>query len=175
MREEIAALPEEYVYSSDEGIYRQVMSLDEFVSARNIFIYYSVNKEPDTHRIMSAALAMGKTVALPYCYDCGVMEARIVQSPDILCPAMLKIPAPPETSPIIALKDLDLVIAPALACDLDGYRLGYGGGYYDRYLANSSVFTIGLARERLVKDRLPRQPHDIALNCIVTESQNILI
>jgi 5-formyltetrahydrofolate cyclo-ligase len=82
---------------------------------------------------------------------------------------MLNIPAPPDTAPIIAPEELDLVIVPALAYDSAGYRLGYGGGYYDRYLHDIPAFTVGLARERLIVGELPTEQHDIAVKCVVTE------
>ena len=99
------------------------------------------------------------------------MEARIVKSLSELKPAVLGIPAPPDASPAIAPQDLDLIIVPALAFDADGYRLGYGGGYYDRFLRGVSAFTIGLARERLFVEKLPRELHDVAVKCVVTEKE----
>jgi 5-formyltetrahydrofolate cyclo-ligase len=64
---------------------------------------------------------------------------------------------------------LELIIVPALTYDRMGYRLGYGGGYYDRYLLNIPAFTVGMARERLVRDALPRESHDVAMKCLATE------
>ena len=102
------------------------------------------------------------------------MQARIVKSLEELHPAMLGIPAPPETAPVILPTELDLIIVPALAYDKSGHRLGYGGGYYDRYLRDTPAFTIGLAREFLMKEKLPTQPHDIAVKCIITENRVLM-
>jgi len=168
--EEISALPDEYITASNKGLLQHVLSLDEFIAARNIFIYFSVEREPDTRELIKAAFSMGKTVALPYCYRGGIMQARAVNSLDELHPAMLGIPAPPDCAPVIAPEELDLVIVPALAFDKRRYRLGYGGGYYDRYLQNISAYTVGLTRELLIKDELPREPHDIAVKRVITES-----
>jgi len=99
------------------------------------------------------------------------MHARIVKGLDRLHPAMLGIPAPPETAPIMPPDEIDLIIVPALAYDTKGYRLGHGGGYYDRYLFGIPAYTVGLARERLIKAELPRQPHDIAVRCVITEDK----
>jgi len=168
--EEIAALPEQYIDSSNKGLLLQVTALPEFIDARNIMMYFSVEREPATHELAETALSMGKTVAFPLCRREGIMHAHTVSSLDELRPAVLKIPAPPETAPIIAPEDLDLVIVPALMYDNDGYRLGYGGGYFDRYLSGITAFTVGLARARLIKTRMPREPHDVAVKCVVTES-----
>ena len=169
VRKEIAALPDDYISASDDGLLSRVTSMKEFSTSRNIMMYYSVEKEPDTLELAKTALSMGKTLAFPLCYRGGVMQARIVQSLSELHPAMLGIPAPPDTCPLIEPYELELVIVPALAYDRSGYRLGYGGGYYDRYLLETPAYTVGLARARLIKDELPRDPHDIAVKCLVTE------
>jgi len=168
--EEIDALPPEYIASSDSGLFQLTTALNEYITAGNIMIYCSVEKEPATVKIALDALSSGKTVAFPYCFRGGVMQARIARSLGELRPAMLGIPAPPDSAPFIVPGELDLIIVPALAYDRSGYRLGYGGGYYDRYLSGVPAFTVGLARERLMRDELPREPHDIAVKCVITES-----
>ena len=169
--EEVSALSSDYIDTSDRGIFLHVAMLEEFIAARNIMIYFSVKREPATLEIAKAALSMGKTVAFPFCYRGGKMQARIVGSLQELRPAMLGIPSPPDTAPVIAPGELDMIIVPALTYDSKGDRLGYGGGYYDRYLRGIPAFTAGLARERLIKDELPTQPHDIAVQCVVTEER----
>ena len=101
------------------------------------------------------------------------MEARVVRSLDELAPSMLGIPAPPDTAKLLAPEELDLIFVPALAYDAFGYRIGYGGGYYDRYLHDLSAYTVGLARERLLREILPVEPHDIAVKCVIMEDRVI--
>ena len=173
--EDISALPDDYLADSDIALYRQIISLPEFSSARNIMLYYSVKREPDTHAIAEFALRAGKTVAFPLCYRGGIMKPLIVGDLGELRPAMLNIPAPPDTAVQISPEDLDLIIVPALAYDINGYRLGYGGGYYDRFLLSSPAYTVGLSRERLMKRNLPVEPHDIAVKCVVTEERIIVL
>jgi len=170
IREEIDTLPDDYIAGSNAGILLQVMSLEEYISARNIMIYHSVGREPDTVELVKAALSSGKTVAFPYCFKGGFMQARIVESLDVLRPAMLGIPTPPDTAPVIAPEELDMIIVPALTYNRAGYRLGYGGGYYDRYLSAIPAITVGLARQRLMKYVLPEEPHDIAVKIVATEN-----
>jgi len=167
---EIEALPETYIAESDNGIFINMVSLGEFTGARKIMIYHSVGREPDTLRIANAALELGKTVAFPYCYRGGIMQAKVAKGLDELLPAMLGIPAPPETAPGISPEEIDLIIVPALTFARSGHRLGYGGGYYDRYLDGLSVTTAGLARQRLLADALPTEPHDIAVGLLITEN-----
>jgi len=176
LQAEIDALPIEYISSSNEGIYSNTIKLSEYAKARNIMLYYSVKREIDTVMLAKAALADGKTVAFPTCLKGGIMHARVVKDLNELKPAMLGIPAPPETAPIIKPEELELIIVPAFCYDIVGYRIGYGGGYYDRYLSGLQAFTVGIARKRLMKDdRLPFEPHDIPVNCVVTEEAALYI
>ena len=168
---EILALPEDYIAASDKGLFDLTVSLEEFAAARNIMMYFSVRKEPGTLEIAETALSMGKTVAFPFCFRGGIMQARAVKSLAELSPSIMGIPAPPDTAPVIAPEELDLIIVPALAYDRSGHRIGYGGGYYDRYLRGIPAYTVGLARESLIKDKLPTELHDIAVKCIVTEDR----
>ena len=166
---DISSLPDEYISASDKGIERNAMLLKQFAAAQNIMVYYSVKREPATLSIARAALSMGKTLAFPFCYRGGIMEARIVHSLDELHPAMLGIPAPAASAPIIPPSELNMILVPALAYDRNGHRLGYGGGYYDRYLYGIPAFKAGLARNRLMKYDLPIDPYDVAVDCVITE------
>ena len=170
---EISNLPRDYISASDKGLFIQVISMEEFTSARNIMIYFSVKREPGTISIAETALSMGKTVAFPFCFRGGIMQARAIKSLSELHPAILGIPAPPDTAPVIAPAELDLIIVPGLSYDGNGHRIGYGGGYYDRFLQGLRAFTVGLARERLMKEELPTEPHDIAVKRVVTEEKLI--
>jgi 5-formyltetrahydrofolate cyclo-ligase len=170
---EIEALPAEYIQSSDGGIYKNLASMPEFASARVVLFYFSVNREPDTRRAIAEALAMGKTVALPRSYRGGIMSAREIRGADAPEPGLYGIPAPPESARAIEKSDIDLIIVPAVNYDSEGYRLGYGGGYYDRYLPGTRAYTVGLARQRLLMARAPREAHDVPVRCVVTEASII--
>jgi 5-formyltetrahydrofolate cyclo-ligase len=172
LTEQIAALPDEYITASDNEIFERVIALPEFRRATTIFAYYSVKREPDTHRIIDCALSLGKTVALPESLPQGVMVARRVTADDIskLQPGRMGIPSPPGDAEEIAPSDFDLIIVPAVTFDREGFRLGYGGGYYDRYLPKTTAFTVGLARERILRESVPREAHDVSARCLVTDA-----
>ena len=170
LRAEIEALPDDYLADCDERLCAHIVSLREFADARNIMAYHSVGREPGTLRIVKAALEAGKTVAFPLCSRGGMMTARAVKSLGELVPAVLGIPAPPPESPLVPPEALDMIIVPGLTFDRSFRRIGYGGGYYDRYLAGLRTFTVGLARERLLRERLPAGALDVAVKCIATEN-----
>ena len=164
----ISALDAEYIRSSDRGLFENFVSLEEYERAKTIFAYISCGREPDTVEILNRALADGKTVALPESLPGGIMKARRINSLSELVPGRFGIPAPPEGAEEIAPEDVDLIIVPAVTFDECGRRMGRGGGYYDRYLAASPAFSVGLAREELLTS-VPTEEHDMAVACLVTE------
>ncbi|MDR2501927.1 MAG: 5-formyltetrahydrofolate cyclo-ligase [Oscillospiraceae bacterium] len=166
----IDALSAEYIASSDAGILENLVSLPEFVRARTIFTYYSIGREPDTHRLIERALRLGKRVALPVSLPRGVMKAVECRDVTALVPGRNNIPEPADTGPETAREELDFIVVPAVSYSRAGYRLGYGGGYYDRFLAGGAVFTAGLAREELLLDNVPVEAHDASVSCLVTET-----
>lgn len=167
--EKTAALTEEYIQKSNLGIFENFISLDEYKNASVIFAYISEKREPDTVKIITHALSSGKRVALPISRPGGIMEPRLIESLDELVTGMYGIPAPPESSPSVLDADIDLIIVPAVTFASDGYRMGRGGGYYDRFLSSSKAFSVGLGREELIMP-VPVQSHDMRVNCLVTEA-----
>lgn len=169
--EKIAALSEEYIAYSNEGIYENFINMPEFKSAQNIFAYISEKREPDTVRIIEKALEAGKTVALPVSYDGGRMEPRVIKSLSELEIGKFGIPAPKEDALLLSEEDIDLIIVPAVTFNRAGFRLGRGGGYYDRFLERSSAFSVGLGREKLICE-VPLESHDMSVDCLVTEKKS---
>ena len=171
VKDEIDTLPDAYIKESDEGIFQQIINLEAFKKAQVIFAYYSVEREPDTINIIQYALREGKTVTLPVCFKGGLMEARAIGDLDELESSAYGLLEPLSSKQIVLPEKLDFIIVPGLTFDLDGYRLGKGGGYYDRYLCKTTAFTAGITRCRLLKDTLPKEAHDIPVDCIVTEKK----
>ena len=169
IKNEIEELSEEYILFSNSGIFENFIGLPEFENAKTIFAYISEKREPDTVRIIRKALDMGKTVALPISFNNGRMEPRIIKSLDELVIGKYGIPAPKDDSPLLKDEDIDLIIVPAVTFNRQGFRLGRGGGYYDRFLKKSTAFSVGLGRERLIRE-IPLQPHDMSVICLVTEA-----
>ncbi len=170
--ERSSLLKPEYIQMSDEKIFDNLISIPEYNAAETIFIYFSKKSEPDTHRLIEHALGLGKTVTLPRVFGKGIMAAYHITGTDQLQKGALGIMEPPDTARRVDAEDIDLIIVPAVAFDLGGYRLGRGGGYYDRFLSASDFFSIGLAREKLLLDSVPREAHDVPVKCIVTERIN---
>ena len=168
------SLPDAYIERSDRGIRETLLSLPQWNGARAVFIYAGIGREVDTGRIIRAALDAGKTVALPRCLTGGKMEALMITSLDALKPGRFGIPEPDASSRILRPQAVELAVVPCVAADRQGYRLGYGGGYYDRYLEGLSLKTVCLCRERLLQEFLPHDDFDRPVNIVVTEDNEIV-
>ncbi|HHU05705.1 MAG TPA: 5-formyltetrahydrofolate cyclo-ligase [Clostridiales bacterium] len=166
-----AELNPEYIAESDRGIFENLSKLPEFKSARAIFTYYSIQNEPDTHRIIELALQMGKIVTLPLIRGNGIMDAAIIRSFEDIGAGAFEIPAPAVDAELLSPEKIDFAIIPALSFDREGFRVGQGGGYYDRFLKDARYFAVGITRAKFFVERLPREDHDVPVRCVVTENE----
>lgn len=162
-------LSQAYIAESDAGIFENLRNLPEFIHSSVIFSFFSIENEPDTHKIIQLALDMGKTVAVPLCHGEGIMDAGIIKSLADLLPGAYNIPAPSQYAEVLPPEKIEFAIIPALAYDQGGYRLGQGGGYYDRFLSENGFFSVGVVREKFWVSNVPFEAHDVRLRCIVTE------
>ena len=168
-------------HAAEAAMYEKLFSLPVWREAPVICGYVSVRGELNTDPILRRAAAEGKTVALPVTVtgaDEGRMVFRALPNGDFdrLTPARFGIPEPDESCPSLTGRDLThaLILIPALAFDENGYRLGYGGGYYDRFLsflreAEIPHTTVGLAYSVCRAATLPRNAHDIPVHIILDE------
>ncbi len=153
----------------DEIIFSKLVNLRIYNDAKTVLIYVSFGSEVDTKKIIDFSLECGKTVAVPFCYG-NRMEFYAIKSSDELIPGKYGIPTADITNRV-SINDFNdaLCIVPALSFDLQGNRLGYGGGYYDRFLEYHSVKTIGLCYSRCIHPHLPAEDYDIKIDNILTE------
>ena len=133
-------------------------------------IYASTAIEVDTFGIIEQALADGKRIALPRCIK-GTrnMEFHYISGLDDLERGTFNVLEPKETLETVTDYSETLMIVPALALDSFGYRLGYGGGYYDRFLAHYRGGAVLLCRERLIREEIPVELHDYPVPWVLTE------
>ena len=156
----------------DRRIVRQIMTLASYRFADVILAYHPLDDEIDVRPLIEAALASGKKVALPLCYAEGRMDFFFIHSLDELNDGSfgLKEPSPDAEKYDRASCEQALMIIPALVYDEQGYRLGYGRGYYDRYVNGFSGVKAGLCyRAAIHPTPLPHGRFDFAVDYIVTE------
>ncbi len=165
--------------SDSEKVQMDARLADRFFASRPyrendmLFCYVSTEIEVDTREILRRAIADGKTVAVPRCVDgTREMDFYILQDMSALESGSFGVLEP---NPALCRKVTDfsegLCIIPALAFDKSGYRLGYGKGYYDRFLAKFSGETLGLVYDCCFYDSLPHGKFDRAAQWILTESE----
>lgn len=155
----------------DREITRRLLESELYRRAACVFLYVSTAQEIDTRALLQAALDAGKAVCVPLCGAAGEMTARQITHPGQLRPGVHGIEEPPADAPEIAPEQLDLAVVPALACDRQGYRLGYGGGYYDRYLVRTAAVRAALCAETRLVEQLPHTALDQRCRWIITERQ----
>ena len=176
LREKGRGLSPEYVAASDKAIADNIISSSFFASARSIFIYVSFGFEPDTRRIIDAALRSGKRVYVPFITGPGSMLARRLSDLSDLVPGRFGILTVPSDAETIDAADFDLALVPCVSVSPDGVRLGNGGGYYDRFFAGSrgQCLSLVLCRAQLMCDSIPSEAHDVKFDEIVTEDGLIM-
>lgn len=151
-----------------------VLSCERVKNADAVLIYCSVGTELSTRGIIQRLIDSGKTVALPKCGEYGKMDFHIITSADQLAEGKFKIPEPDGSLPKPVITDKTVCIVPALAFTERGLRLGYGGGFYDRYIsAYPQLYRIGLIFDELISGSLPAESHDAAVNAIITEKRKV--
>jgi 5-formyltetrahydrofolate cyclo-ligase len=157
-------------------LYERLTTQPFFLEAANLFIFVSFRTEIDTHAIIKRALLLEKNVFVPRTKDAdGNMEAIQIESLEQLTTARMGLPEPELRLPPTAAPIFDLILVPGLAFDRHGYRLGYGGGYYDKFLSKlpQHGLTLGLAYHIQLTDNLPFDAHDQKLDGVVTEKEVI--
>lgn len=138
----------------------------EFLEAETVFCYISAHGEVDTYGLIEDLLKV-KTVVVPYCTDReGNMIASPIESMSDLQEGAFGIPEPISPKEFPKGK-IDFVIVPGVAFDKDGYRLGYGKGYYDRFLSDISPYRLGICQEGFYLEKLPHGEHDIKMNDVL--------
>ena len=136
-----------------------------------LLIYYPVRGEIDLLPLLEVANSLGIPTGFPICGAGNSLSFHRVKSLDEMVPDAYKIPAPaPEAMPIISTRKT-LLVVPALCYDREGYRLGYGGGYYDRFLADFPGVSCGVAYLEDIRENLPRDPYDLPVAYIATQSK----
>lgn len=152
-------------------IHTRLYTLPNWKEAKTIGLTVSRGREVNTSPIIERAWTENKHVVVPKCDpNTNSMEFREIHSFQQLEEVYfgLKEPVVSKTR-IVTKNEIDLIIVPGICYDKEGYRIGYGGGYYDRYLTNYNKDTLSLAFSFQIIDMVPRENHDIPVNRIITE------
>lgn len=177
------SIPPEQKALQETSIEKRLFELDNFKKANSILMYVSFRSEVNTRKFLDDIHKMGKKLILPL-VDARhkVLKLYEVKDNSELAPGYMGIPEPDvRENRRVTIKDIDLVVIPGTGFDIQGNRLGYGGGYYDRLLGYESkqlaevehIPTVALAFEEQIGDEIPAEPHDIQVDMIITDKQLI--
>lgn len=153
----------------------RVVALPEYRGARSVLTTMSIGSEWSTREFLERAVADGKTIVLPRVSE-PPRHLDIYAVEDLardLVPGVWDIPEPdPARCRQLAIDAVDFALVPALAVDRDGYRLGYGAGFFDGLLAQRRLrpYCVTALPRDFVLERLPREPHDVAIDRVLSEA-----
>ena len=167
------ALSEQERSVLDNRITQKLLATSEYAEATTVLTYVSVSSEVSTRMFIESALRDGKTVAVPRCLPGHCLEFVAITSLDQLIAAPFGLLEPPKELPALTEEQMDasICIVPALLIDTKGYRLGYGAGFYDRFLSTYPGKKICLAyQQNLSREMLPHTAFDVAVDMVITES-----
>lgn len=158
----------------DNKIFNELINTDLYKRSINIFIYISFSNEINTKNIIEKAFKDKKNVFIPKVYkDDKLMKAIKLNSIDELKKNSMGILEPIDDSNYIEKENIDLIVVPGVVFDKECNRIGYGGGYYDRYLKDikSKKNKIALAYDLQIVDKIESEVHDIKVDYIITNTR----
>jgi len=167
IREQIDDLPEVVRKAQDKALFKAFLGLDAVKQGKTVMVYWGVEPESATTDLISALLAYGKRVVLPRCMPGREMESRAYRGGRLIR-SPYGIPEPGEDCPLVEKGEIDVVLVPALCYDRRGFRLGRGGGYYDRWLSDYKGVSVGMCYKELMQPELPREEHDRAVKILLS-------
>jgi 5,10-methenyltetrahydrofolate synthetase len=168
LRQLRAALEPAALERAGDAVAARLLALPEMQAVHAAGVYLAVRKEIPTHAIVRQLVARGVTVAVPRVVAGARMELRAYREP--LSKDRLVIP----TSDGPAIAHVDVLVCPGLAFDVHGARLGYGGGTFDRWLAeHPATLAIGVCLDEAVLSELPHETHDHPMGAVVTPTRTL--
>lgn len=170
IREKKLAMATEEIEQASLRLAERLFETPEYKNALSIYGYLSYNQEVRTEPILRRALRDGKRVAVPKVFG---DEMRFLWMDDLtqVAPGYYDIPEPIADGPV-ADDDMALILMPGLAFDPAGHRLGYGGGFYDRYLASHHDHKlVALCYDFQMFDHLDTEAHDIPVDLVIADQQ----
>ena len=165
----------EFISINSQIITEKLLSMNCIQQASTIMIYLDFNNEVKTDQLITKLISLRKTVTSPVTIkdERKLIPYEIINLKEGINIGTYGIREPnKDLSNEIDVKNIDVLIVPAVAYDKNCYRLGYGGGYYDRFIERlrDDAITIGIAFDLQLFDSIPKEEHDAQLNYIITES-----
>lgn len=173
MRAVRGALPASACEARSSEIAKRVIALPAFQSAKTVLAFASIGREVRTRVIMEAAWGADKRVALPRVVE-EQLHLHLVYVDTTLVEGAFTVPEPPSNAATLDAEEVDFALVPALAVDPRGFRVGYGGGYYDRLLPRlTGAYSCAVAFDFQLIAEVPELPFDVAVQAVVTDKRTL--
>jgi 5-formyltetrahydrofolate cyclo-ligase len=153
-------------------IQQTLLGSEVYISAKNMVLYSAIHNEVDFNLVINDALTSGREVFLPVVAELGLIF-RQVKDACSLRKGSFGILEPPALNSVISLEKVDMVVVPGIAFDLQGQRVGYGKGFYDKVLhaLEGSGKLIAVCYDFQLVDDIAGEPHDVLVDMIITEKR----
>ena len=161
------SITDEYRIEAGNTVCKNTLLREQLCRADTVLCYISIGSEMPTEGIISYCLKNGIKIAAPVCVGRDILF-RYITGTDDLELGSFSIPEPKAYCPTAEITSATVCITPAVCCNENGFRIGYGKGYYDRFFAKNKCIKIGLCYEDLIIDFSPDE-NDAAVDMIVTE------
>jgi len=163
------SLPEKEILEKSVLIKNKLSNFEPYKKSKTAMFFVSFKSEVSTHKMIKESLK-NKTVVVPKVVHHEIEPSVIIDFENLI-PGKFGILEPIETMRI-AFKNIDIILVPGIAFDKEGHRIGYGFGYYDKFLAKvTKAVKIGLCFDFQVVDKIPRETHDVPVDFVVTEKR----
>ena len=169
--QEMKAIPRKQKQAIDQALTEGLLQHPFYQEANTIATYLSFPHEFQTQELIEQALKDGKKVLIPKTYPKGRMDF-VVYDPQQLVKTSFGLLEPQGDLEVVDASQIDLIHVPGLAFTMEGYRIGYGGGYYDRYLEHFSGHTLSTVYHYQVQDFIPEN-HDIPVEEVLIDEGNL--
>ena len=166
------SLSKEEILEKSDKIKDSLFNLDQYKTSKTVMFFVSFKSEVNTHDMIKEALK-NKTVIAPKVVHHEIEPSVIIDFDNLVPSGKFGILEPIEAMKI-AYKNIDLILVPGIVFDKEGHRIGYGLGYYDKFLAKvPKAIKIGLTFDFQVINKIPREMHDVPVDMIVTDEKVI--
>ena len=169
--QEMKAIPREQKQAIDQALTEGLLQHPFYQETNTIATYLSFPHEFQTQGLIEQALKNGKKVLIPKTYPKGRMDF-VVYNPQQLVKTSFGLLEPQGDLEVVDASQIDLIHVPGLAFTREGYRIGYGGGYYDRYLEHFTGHTLSTVYPCQIRDFIP-EDHDIPVQEVLIDERNL--
>lgn len=161
---------------ADRSVAERFLASEEYIRCKRLLCYVSTGIEVDTFSVLLAAWQDGKLVYAPRCAaGDNRMDFYRLNSLGELVNGLYGIPEPAGDE-MYDPEHEALCVVPALSCDMSCHRLGFGMGFYDRFISeNANIYAVGFCYDSCIMEKLPAEPHDKTVSKVFTESRIITI